>query len=234
MIEINLVPDVKQELIRAQRVRNSVISLATLFSIVAVIVVVVLSLYVFGAQALRGTLADNSIKSNEAKLKNVKDLPNALTIQNQLSQISSNHDQTVMTSRIFDILSVVVPSSVTVTNFTLDSTQNQLTIDGETTVGYQALETLKKTIVATNFQYTSDGHQQTVPLSTQITDGTRSYSQDANGQQTLNFSIVVTYSPDVFARTSISGRVVGPSVTNATDSAQAVPQSLFSQNGGGN
>lgn len=234
MIEINLVPDVKQELIRAQRVRNSVISLATLLSVVAVAVVVVLSLYVFGAQALRSTLADSSIKSNEAKLKNVKDLSNALTVQNQLSQISSNHNQTVMTSRIFDILSTVVPNSVTVTNFTLDSTQNQLTIDGETTVGYQALETLKKTIVATNFQYTNDGQQQTVPLSTQITDGTRSYSQDASGQQTLNFSIVVTYSPDVFARTSTSGRVVGPSVTNATDSAQAVPQSLFSQSGGGN
>jgi len=51
MIEINLIPDVKQEFIRAQKVRNAAITFSILAGIVAGGIVVVLVL-VLGAQSL--------------------------------------------------------------------------------------------------------------------------------------------------------------------------------------
>ena len=54
MIEINLVPDVKQELIRAQRVRTGVISMSILVGLAALGIVALLLIWVFAIQAARG------------------------------------------------------------------------------------------------------------------------------------------------------------------------------------
>lgn len=47
MIEINLIPDVKQELLKAQRTRSMVVSIAIISSIAAASVVVLLLVYIF-------------------------------------------------------------------------------------------------------------------------------------------------------------------------------------------
>lgn len=236
MIEINLVPDVKQELLRAQRVRTMVISFSILASIIAAGVVVLLAVYVFGAQSLRGVLADQSIKDEESKLEKVQDLSNALTIQNQLAKLSTYHNATMMDSRMFDVLTTIVPTgnnAVSVTDFSIDSDAQTITIKAESANGYSALEAFKKTIEATKFQYTTsdDSSLQTVPLTDQVSDGDRSYSQDASGKRTLSFSISFQYPVELFDRASLNGRVIAPSKTNATDSALAVPQSLFDAGG---
>ena len=62
MIEINLVPDVKQELLRAQRARTGVISLAITVSVIAVGTVVLLAMWVFGVQTVRSLASDQAIK----------------------------------------------------------------------------------------------------------------------------------------------------------------------------
>lgn len=236
MIEINLVPDVKQELLHAQRVRTTVISVAILASIIAVGLVVLLALYIFGAQTLRSALADNSIKDEHAKLEKVQDLPNALTIKNQLTQLSSHHDDTMMDSRAFDLLTTIVPdgeTSVSVTNFIINSEDQTITIEAESPDGYQALEVFKKTIEATTFEYRTadDAAVQSVALTDHVIDGDRSYSQDSDGRRTLHFSVSFEYPAELFDRASLRGQFVAPSKTNATDSALAVPQSLFSVNG---
>src|SRR5690606_9177655 len=103
MIEINLVPDVKQELIKAQRVRASVISLAILIGIISVGVVVLLAFWVFAVQTARGLISDNTIKNESEKLAKVQDVSNTLTIQNQLSVLPGQHDGKSVDSRIFEI-----------------------------------------------------------------------------------------------------------------------------------
>ena len=54
MIEINLIPDVKQELLRAQKGRAVVISASIFASVIAVGVVALLLVYIFGVQGVRG------------------------------------------------------------------------------------------------------------------------------------------------------------------------------------
>lgn len=68
MIEVNLIPDVKQEFIRAQRTRNTVISFSIMASIAAGVAIVIFAL-LLGGQGVREILADNSIKDDYATLK---------------------------------------------------------------------------------------------------------------------------------------------------------------------
>lgn len=233
MIEINLVPDVKQELLRAQRVRTTVISIAILAAIGFAAAVVLLSLYVFGAQTLRSALADGSIKKESEKLQNVQDLDKALSLQNQLSNITSIREKTTMDSRLFDVLATVIPKNTTVSDISLDAEEKTITVQGETG-GYNDLDALKKTILATKFEYREDGTSdiKSVPLAQQIEDGDRSYGQDADGKRVLRFSISFTYPDELFSRSSLNGQVVAPSARNATDSKLSIPSSLFTNGGG--
>ncbi len=236
MIEINLIPDVKLELLKARRQRRMVISAAILTSIVAGAVVVLLALYAFGVQTVADTLANGNIESENKKLSKVKDLSKTLTIQNQLEQLSRSQSDKNITSRLFDIISVTVPegkNAVTIKRLAFKSEESTIDIEAEATNGYEALEVFKKTIGQTTFQYNVDGEaQEPVKIATAITDGERRYSEDDQGRQVLRFSISFTYTEEMFKPDSEDGRIVGPNKQKATDSAQGVPTSLFSSGGG--
>lgn len=232
MIEINLVPDVKQELLKAQRVRTSVISMAIIVGIGAVGVVVVLVMWVFAVQAARDVITDNTIKSESQKLSAIEDISNTLTIQNQLSKLTSMHDSKHIDSRIFDILTTInppAPNNISITKLSLDSTDSSVKIEAQAVNGYPALEVFKKTIGATKFDYTQDGEQQSVVLATSMSDSDRSYGEDATGAKVLRFTLTFTYSEELFSRTSQNAKIVAPDKTNVTDSFLGVPQSLFTQ-----
>lgn len=230
MIEINLVPDIKQELIKAQRVRTSVISLSILIGLAAVAVVVVLAIWVFGVQAARGILTDNTIKAQSQKLSSVEDISNTLTIQNQLSQLPAMHDAKSIDSRLFDVLTTInppAPNTIAVTTLTLDSTTKTITIEGQTASGYPALEVFKKTIQATNVEFTANGEKVTAPLATAMSDSDRSYGDDASGKTVLRFTLSFVYPDELFSRTAQNAIIVAPTKSNVTDSFLGVPTSLF-------
>ncbi len=233
MIEINLVPDVKQELINAQRVRTSVITLSIFVGIAAIGAVVLLAIYVFGVQTARGLLSDDAIKKESTKLAQVEDISNMLTIQNQLSKLPAMHDSKNIDSRIFDVLTTInpaAPNNVSITNLTLDSSTKVITIEGQAANGYLALEVFKKTINATNFEFSKDGTKQTVPLASQMSDSDRSYGDDASGARVLRFTLSFTYPDELFSRTAENTLIVAPTRTNVTDSFVGVPDSLFTKN----
>jgi len=232
MIEINLVPDVKQELLKAQRVRASVISIAIVVGIGAVGVVVLLAIWVFAVQTARDVLTDNTIKNESQKLANVEDISNTLTIQNQLTKLPGLHDEKNIDSRIFEILTTInppEPNTVAITSLALDSEEKTIKIEAQAANGYPALEVFKKTIEATTFDYVDDGKRGTVNLASGMSDSDRSYGEDAAGAKVLRFTLTFTYPPELFARTSRDARIVAPNKTNVTDSFLGVPTSLFTQ-----
>lgn len=232
MIEINLVPDVKQELIKAQRVRASVISISIVVGIAAVGVVVMLALWVFAVQTTRGVFTDNTIKTESQKLSNVPDIGNTLTIQNQLAVLPAQHDGKHIDSRVFDMLSTInppAPNTIAITSLELDSEESTIKIEAQAANGYQALEVFKKTIMSTNFQFSRDGQTESVPLASEMSDSDRSYGEDASGKKVLRFSLSFVYPTELFARTSTSAQIIAPTKKNATDSFLGVPKSLFTQ-----
>ena len=232
MIEINLIPDVKQELLNARRVRSTVISGAIVVGIASVGLVVLLALYVFGAQTVRHKLADDAIKSENAKLTEVEDLSNMLTVQNQLTKLSDMHNSKLISSRVFDVLSAIIPpepNNVAVSRLMLNSEEKKITIEAQALGGYPALETFKKTIDGTTITYSLEGEKEpkSVALASNIIEGERSYGDDETGRKVLRFSLTFEYAEELFDRGSKNTLIVGPSRTNATDSFIGIPQSIF-------
>ena len=233
MIELNLVPDVKQELLKAQRARTAVISVTILIGIVSAGIVIMLVLYLFGVQTVRHNLADGAIKSNNAKLENIDDLSNTLTIQNQLEKLKALHDDKNIDSRVFAILTAInppAPNTVGISTAKLDADTKQMTIEGQAENGYEAAEIFKKTILSTKISYEDeDKTTQKTLLTTDVSTSDMSYGEDASGKKVLRFTFSFTYPDEIFARSSLNAVIERPDRKNVTDSHLRVPLSLFSE-----
>lgn len=233
MIEVSLIPDVKQELIQARRMRATVVSISILAMIISGGIVALLSVYVFAGQGVRNLVADGSIKDKYAEIEeNKEDLQRMLTVQNQLEKISQTHSDKTVSSRLFDVLSVIIPAEpndVSLTSTTMDTEDGTLTIEGQSSAGFIAYEAFKKTIAATELVYYEDGDNKpkTVSLASDIVDGERSYGQDQDGRRVLRFNISFTYDESLFDVNAKKMLVQGPNRQKATDSAVAIPNSLF-------
>ena len=137
MIQINLVPDVKQEMLRAQRMRNITISMSIVAGLIAGGAVVVMGL-ALGAQAVTENLVAGQIDKEFKKLQDTKDIDNALTIQNQLNAITGLNDKRTIDSRLLDVLAAINPAetnNVTLSRVTLDPTATKLVIEGSAVGG---------------------------------------------------------------------------------------------------
>ena len=231
MIEINLIPDVKQELLRAQATRAAVISASIITSIVAGGVVVALLLYVFGVQAVRSTLVTNEINKQYAALSKVEDLSKILTIQKQLSSISTLNDSKRIDSRMFGVLSAVVPpapNEVKISQININADESIITLEGQTRA-YDSMEVFKKTLDSAMVVYKQDGEEKTVKLTDSLDAGDVSYGENAQGEKVLMFSISFTYPEELFAPTS-EDVIIKLSVNgNVTDSYLGIPRSIFAE-----
>lgn len=235
MIEINLIPDVKLELLKARKQQKMVISGAILVAIASVGTVALMASYAFGVQFGLEVIADNNIKEKTKELKSVKDLSKTLTIQSQLSKLSSLQNDKNLTSRLFDIVGTIVPSGenqVKITRLSLDSEENLVRIEAEAVNGYEAMEVFKKTLAQTNFEYSEgDEAQKPVRIAKSISEGERRYGENADGNRVLRFDLSFVYPDELFSPTSQSGKIVAPTQQRATDSTQGVPESLFTDGG---
>ncbi|MES2631113.1 MAG: hypothetical protein V4611_04085 [Patescibacteria group bacterium] len=231
MIEINLIPDVKQELLKAQRTRAAVISGSILTSIIAGGVVAALVLYVFGVQTVRTAFLDQAVKDGSAELAEVEDLSKMLTIQNQIDTINTLSEKKKIDSRVFDVLSAVIPPSpndVQISNLTLDTEDSTITLEGQTRA-YDSMEVFKKTIDSSIIVYNTDGEETQVKLASDISTTDVSYGENSNGQKVLRFTLSFKYPEELFSadipvltiKLSIDG--------NVTDSYLGIPKSIFTE-----
>lgn len=231
MIEINLIPDVKQELLKAQRTRAAVISTSILVSIIAGGIVVVLALYVFGVQTVRSSLLDTQISDGNAKLSKVEDLSKILTIQNQLTKISQLNADKNVSSRVFDMLSAVTPpgaNSVQFSQISVDTENSTIRLEGQTNA-YDSMEVFKKTLTSAIIEYAENGEQQNVPLASDISTTDVSYGEDASGKKVLRFVVSFSYPTELFS-TAVNAPTFKLSVNgNVTDSYLGIPKSLFTE-----
>lgn len=230
MIEINLVPDVKQELIKAQRIRATVISFSIAIGIIAIGAVTLLAVYTYGVQTLRSDAADKAITAGADELAKVEDLSKTLTIQNQLTKITTLHADTTSSSRLFDILVAIIPpapNEIKISSVLLDSTAGTIVIEGQASNSYAAAEVFKKTIEGAKVKFKADDKQQEIELASNVSTSNTSYGEDATGLKVLRFTLTFTYAPEVFAVSSKETSIIIATNGNATDSYLGVPKSIF-------
>ncbi len=234
MIEINLLPNVKRELLKTRAMRNRVISISFLVGGVSVAAVVVLAL-ILGSQIAAEAVQNGVIKDRNDKLMAVEDLNKVVTIQNQLTKINEQHSGKKINSRIFDVVTAVnpvAPNNVSFSDIKVNPESKTITLEGSAVNGYSALETLKKTILNTKVQTTDGDKSSEVSLTKEIKDGDTSFGENSEGKKVLQFSFSFEYAEELLAPAN-NGTVSVLTPTgkvDVTDSRQGIPDSLFKSN----
>ncbi len=234
MIEINLLPNVKRELLKTRVMRNRVISISFLVGGASIAAVVVLAL-ILGSQIAAEAVQNGVIKDRNDKLMAVEDLNKVVTIQHQLTKINEQHSGKKLNSRIFDVVTAVnpvAPNNVSFSDIKVNPESKTITLEGSAVNGYSALETLKKTILNTKVQTTDGDKSSEVSLTKEIKDGDTSFGENSEGKKVLQFSFSFEYAEELLAPAN-NGTVSVLTPTgkvDVTDSRQGIPDSLFKSN----
>ena len=234
MIEINLLPNVKRELLKTRAMRNRVISISFLVGGASIAAVVVLAL-ILGSQIAAEAVQSGVVKDRNDKLMAVEDLNKVVTIQHQLTKINEQHSRKKLNSRIFDVVTAVnpvAPNNVSFSDIKVNPESKTITLEGSAVNGYSALETLKKTILNTKVQTTDGDKSSEVSLTKEIKDGDTSFGENSEGKKVLQFSFSFEYAEELLAPAN-NGTVSILTPTgkvDVTDSRQGIPDSLFKSN----
>ena len=234
MIEINLLPNVKRELLKTRAMRNRVISISFLVGGASIAAVVVLAL-ILGSQIAAEAVQSGVIKDRNDKLMAVEDLNKVVTIQHQLTKINEQHSGKKINSRVFDVVTAVnpvVPNNVSFSDIKVNPESKTITLEGSAVNGYSALETLKKTILNTKVQTTDGDKSSEVSLTKEIKDGDTSFGENSEGKKVLQFSFSFEYAEELLepANNGTVSVLTPTGKVDVTDSRQGIPDSLFKSN----
>lgn len=231
MIQVNLIPDVKKELIHARYIRSRIILVSIITSIVSISILVILAIYSYGFQTVVNANLDTNITKESNTFFAVEDLSKMLTIQKQLETISTLNEGKKINSRFNDMINKINPASpntVLYNSITIDSVEQTISLEGQTT-GYPAYETFKKTLSNAVVKYadSASGEDQTIPLASNISIAETSFGIDSDGNQVLRFTIKFTYAEEFLSPNAKNAVVIVENTGDVTDSYIGVPQSLF-------
>lgn len=232
MIQLNLLPDVKKEYLRAQSFRAKMISFSILATVAAVGAMVVLAGYVYGFQRGLSSLQQGDIKSKAAELKKKPDIDKYLTIQNQLATIDGLHDSKTMSSRLLDVLprlNPAAPNSVKFANVKLSVVDSTIVFQGGTK-DFSALTTFRDTLANAKMSFSQNDSNQTEPLFKTVSITQSGYSKGDAADTAVGFTITTEYNPNLFSSTVKNFSVNVPNI-ETTQSVVASP-GLFEKNAG--
>lgn len=232
MIELNLLPDVKKEFIRAQRTRNTVISIAILATIGAAAIIVLLAMTVYVLQTATINLQTQSIKDKAKALQGKQEINKYLTVQNQLQNIDALHTTKPLYSRAFNYvqsLNPAAPNNVALTEMTLTAEGASLEIEG-TANNFAALAVFKTTLENAALQYKQDGsdEQLETPLFDTVTLLEASVA-NIEGRLLTVFRIKLVYPEDIFLASVKDPKVKVPSEITS-DADRNAPRQVFGGN----
>jgi Tfp pilus assembly protein PilN len=129
MIQFNLLPDIKLEYLKAQRQRRLVISIALIASLVSVLITGSLFSYTLIQKHQLNNLASD-IKQKSSTVSSQKNLRDILTIQNQISTLTTLHEQEPQASDLVTYLNQIVPVTANIGSFSIDFNADTITISG--------------------------------------------------------------------------------------------------------
>lgn len=217
MIQFNLLPDIKIQYLKAKRQKHLFVLASVSASAIAIAAFVVLLTTVFVLQKKNLSDLNKDIKSTSTELQNVEDLNKILTVQNQLTALSSLHDKKVVSSRLFDYLTQVTPATANISKLTVDYKLNTMVISGAspdlTTVNTYT-DTLKFT------KFTANGGQNQKDAFSDVV--LKTFTRDP---KSTTYEIALRFDPTIFSNASEIKLVVPQIIT--TRSQVDKPTQLF-------
>lgn len=181
--EINLVPDIKEEMIKALKLRNFILFLCIVVASASIAATAISGL-IMGGQQVALDERKTTLESLSTKLNSYSDLGDFLTIKDQLNGLSTIANNKKVLSRTFGILSALIPTGAdTITISELDvnlrDSQPTFTFDAQANAGkepyidYEVLESFKKSMSYMRYDYGNyvDKNGATIPAYCMIESG---------------------------------------------------------------
>lgn len=159
--EINLVPDVKMKMIKAQKMRNLVLFICIVVAGGAIGVVLVL-FGVKSGQDIAMSNQDRRLEQMSETLNSYSELNELVAIQGQLKGVDEITSRKTVLSRVFGALSVMLPTGgdvVKLSELRVNLTTDVINMEGQADaridpqIDYRVLESFKKGVGLTKYDY---------------------------------------------------------------------------------
>lgn len=203
MIEINLLPQVKKDYLKAEQMKHTVIVASVLLSIVSIVIVALLFAYVSVVQPQHQKNVQEDIDSGLTDLKGKENAVKIVTVQGALDSLPGLEDTELATSRLFTYVAGFTPRSVSYSNIKLNVDESSLTLQG-TASNFEQANVLANNLKGATFNYVqSESKQSAKPFTNVVFDGL-SRSEQAQDTKNVSFQITLTFDPIIFNQ-SIDG-----------------------------
>ncbi len=161
--EINLVPDIKEEMIKTLKLRNFIFFLCIIVAAASIGITAIIGL-IMGGQQLAIDSKKATLENLSSKLTSYNDLKDFLTIKDQLGNLSTLSSNKQVLSRTFGILSAIIPTgadTITISELSVDLSGDQptFTFDAQANAGkepfidYNVLDSFKKSMQYMRYDY---------------------------------------------------------------------------------
>lgn len=217
MIQFNLLPDIKQQYIKAQKQKHLVVFVSMSATIIAIAIFVVLLLVVEVWQKKSISDLNKDITNYSNQLSGTGSINKILTVQNQLKSLTGLHDRKAVASRLGTFIPQVTPSLATISKLDVDFSQNVISISGSAD-GLTTVNTYVDTLKFTN--YTPTGSTQSTPAFKNVVLSSFSRTSTAT-----SYTITASFDPAIFSEASNVTLTV-PKITT-TRSATEQPTDIF-------
>ncbi len=216
--EINLVPDIKNEMIKTLKLRNLIFFICIVVASASIGITLIFGLTA-GGQQITISNKKNSIDALSEKLNSYSDLSDFLTIKDQIDGISTITNQKTVLSRTFNILSAFLPTgadTITLSNLDVDLSDGQptFTFDAQANSGtapfidFAVLEAFRKSMDEMRYDYGTyvDKNGDSIPAYCMIESG----SDGAIFTDTTKRGLVSTETNSIYALWTINGEGCAP------------------------
>ncbi len=216
--EINLVPDIKNEMIKTLKLRNLIFFICIVVASASIGITLIFGLTA-GGQQIAISNKKNSIDALSEKLNSYSDLSDFLTIKDQIDGISTITSQKTVLSRTFNILSAFLPTgadTITLSNLDVDLSDGQptFTFDAQANSGtapfidFAVLEAFRKSMDEMRYDYGTyvDKNGDSIPAYCMIESG----SDGAIFTDTTKRGLVSTETNSIYALWTINGEGCAP------------------------
>lgn len=228
MIQINLLPDVKQEYLKAQQMKHAFTVVSILASLAAVAVLGLLFAYVQIVQPRHRANLQKDIDSGISEIKDKKDAVEIVTVQGVLDQIPALQDKKLITSNIFQYLSSFTPRDVAYSEIKLDFNTNTAVFTGQTTTLERA-NVLANNLKSAKFNYKEGDSNQSLKPFSSIVFSSLGKTEQADSTKDVGFQITLQFDPLLFNQKITNQKIT----VNASSEELALPtEKPFEENSG--
>lgn len=214
MIQVNLIPDLKAEFLRAQKIKRLVIGVSTIVTIVFVGLVTGMFVYVNVVQKNHTNNLSADIETLTKDYVGGGDVDKIVSVQRQLQALPGLLATKPEISRTVSYLSVLTPDGIEYRNYSLDLELETMTIDG-TAEEVPDVNTFIDSIKNAEYRI-GDGKDRFPAFSNVVLESISTRDDDTRFSISMSFDSTIFVSPE-------NVRLSVPEI-NSTQSEQARPK----------